>query len=61
MSDNQPFLDRMQPALDRVLQMTNDRAQMMAQADATATAPLASRLPAAPAAVSAPAEQGGAR
>ena len=57
----QPFLDRMQPALDRVLQMTNDRAQMMAQADATATAPLASRLPAAPAAVSAPAEQGGAR
>ncbi|MBK7367895.1 MAG: NADH-quinone oxidoreductase subunit M [Candidatus Eisenbacteria bacterium] len=57
----QPFLDRMQPALDRVLQMTNDRAQMMAQADATATAPLASRLPAAPAAVSVPAEQGGAR
>ena len=51
----QPFLDRMQPALDRVLQTTNDRAQQMASLRAPA-GPLATRL-----VMPARAEQGGAR
>ena len=51
----QPFLDRMQPALDRVLQTTNDRAQMMASAPAPAGT-LAERV-----VLPARAEQGGAR
>ncbi|MCC6649621.1 MAG: NADH-quinone oxidoreductase subunit M [Candidatus Eisenbacteria bacterium] len=52
----QPFLDRMQPTLDRVLQMTNDRAQVLAEMAAPQPAPVAASL-----VMPAPAEQGGAR
>lgn len=52
----QPFLDRMQPALDRVLQMTNDRAQLLAHLPPAAASPLASRI-----VMPIAAQQGGAR
>ena len=47
----QPFLDRMQPTLDRTIQMTQTRARQLsawAAAEAGTTAPAATATPATP-------------